>query len=110
MMDTFLNFTFASDEELASELGARLKAHRLANKLRQIDLAARAGIALGTLKRLEARGVCTLGSLIQVVRALGLEAELQALFKLPDPRSIAVMEAQAAPRQQRVRFKNSGSK
>jgi transcriptional regulator with XRE-family HTH domain len=104
-MDTFLNFTFASDEEVAGELGARLKAHRLAKKLRQVDLATRAGIALGTLKRLEARGVCTLGSLIQVVRALGLESELQGLFKLPEPKSIAAMEAQAATRPKRVRYK-----
>ena len=109
-METILNFTFASDEELASELGARLKAHRLAKQLRQVDLAARAGIALGTLKRLEARGVCTLASLIQVVRALGLESELEALFKPPQPQSIAAMEAQAATRQQRVRHKKQGSK
>lgn len=104
-MATFLNFALASDDELASALGAQLKAHRMASQLRQVDLAARAGIALGTLKRLEACGVCTLGSLIQVVRALGLETELQALFMLPEPQSIAAMEAQAAPRQQRVRLK-----
>ena len=105
-MDIFLNFAFASDDEIANELGARLKAHRLAMKLRQIDLAARAGIALGTLKRLESHGICTLGSLIQVVRALGLEPELQGLFKLSMPNSIAAMEAQAVASPKRVRHKN----
>lgn len=100
-----MNFTFASDEELASELGARLKAHRLAGSLRQVDLTSRAGVALGTLKALETRGVCTLGSLVQVVRALGLESELQGLFKLPEPKSIAAMEAQAVPLPKRIRRK-----
>lgn len=98
-MAAFLDFTFASNEEVALAIGVRIKAYRLFRGQRQADLAASAGVALATLKALENQGTCTLSSLIQIVRALGLEGELQNLFAIPKPLSIAAMEAQAqAPR------------
>jgi len=109
-MAEFPDFTFASNEEIADTLGRRLKAIRLQQGLRQVDLAASAGVAPATLKALENQGNCTLASLIQVARALGLEGDLQALF-LPQPvRSIAAMEEQAQPARKRAPTKRAPSR
>lgn len=47
-------FKSITTEELEGELGARLRAARLRRNLSQADLAASAGIALGSLRNLEA--------------------------------------------------------
>jgi DNA-binding XRE family transcriptional regulator len=98
----FLDFGFAFEQEICLELGARLKAHRLSQKMRQQDLASRAGLSRATVNGLESRGNCTLLTFIQVVQVLGLESELQNLFKLSAPQSIADMEARAKPARKRA--------
>lgn len=95
-MTGFIDFTFASDDEIGRELGARIKQTRLLRGLQQMDLAARAGVARATVVQLENQGKSTLTSLIRIIRALNLEAELQNLFVPPEPQSIAQMEVQAA--------------
>jgi len=101
-MASFPDFAFSSVDEISLELGGRLKARRLQRGLRQADLAASAGIAPATLKGLENQGTCTLATLIQVVRALGLEDDLQALFLPPPVQSITAMEAQSRPARKRA--------
>lgn len=98
-----LLFKLASTQEAAGELGLRLRAHRLARLLTQTDLAARAGVSVGTLRTLEANGQSSVDSVLRVALALGLAEELQRLFVLP-LQSIAQMEAaERAQRTQRVR-------
>jgi transcriptional regulator with XRE-family HTH domain len=66
-------------------------------------LALRAGVSAGTVKALENKGQSTIASLIRVVQALGLTADLQQAFVL-HVRSIADMEqAQQAPRKRAPR-------
>jgi len=86
-----LDFSLASEREIRTELGARLRAQRLAKSLSQVDLAQRAGIGLATVQRLEARGDSTLENFVRAVMGLGLADELQALFELKI-RTIAQME------------------
>ncbi len=86
-----LDFAFASPEEIRRELGARLKAQRLAQGVAQEELAARAGVSVGTVKNLEKRGQASLDSLLRVALALGLADHFQALFAL-QVKSIAQME------------------
>ena len=86
-----LDFGFASHQEICAELGARLKAQRLAQLLKQADLAARAGVSTGTIKNLEATGQTSLESLVRVALALGLTDQLESLFRL-QTKSIAQME------------------
>ena len=84
-------FNFSSNTEILHGLGARLRAHRLAQELPQAELAAMAGVSLGTIKSLERGGSTSLETFIRVVQALGLTEHLQPLFELPR-QSIAQME------------------
>ncbi|WP_157670873.1 helix-turn-helix domain-containing protein [Chitinibacter sp. GC72] len=103
-----LDFAFATQQEICAELATRLKRQRLAQSLTQKDLAERAGLALGTVKNLEGKGISSLESFIRVVVALGLVDELATLFELKTAQSIAQMErAQLA---ERKRAPRSGSK
>jgi transcriptional regulator with XRE-family HTH domain len=64
---------YASVADLEAELGASLRALRLDRNLEQTTLAARAGVSLNALKRLESGRGSTLHTLISVSRALGRE-------------------------------------
>ncbi len=101
LKDKMLDFYFASSEEVCKELGARLKAHRLAQLLTQEDLAKRAGVSPGTVKNIEGKGQSSMDSVVRIALALGLADHLQSWFKLPVT-SIAQME-QADKVSRRVR-------
>src|SRR5579863_6163049 len=55
-----LPFELATADEIACELGRRLRAHRLAQNFQQSELAARAGISERALRNLERTGRGTL--------------------------------------------------
>ena len=108
-----LNLSLATAEELCLALGQRLRARRMQRLLTQDELAARAGIAVGTVRKLESSGQSSMDSVMRVVLVLGLADELQSLF-VPQVLSIAQMESaesaqlvqgaqrQRAPRRQRA--------
>lgn len=98
-----MDLSFADRSEILQELGQRLRIQRLAQALTQQELAGMAGVAPGTIKKLESNGTSSLETVVRVVQALGLTDELQALFVLPS-QSIAQMEQAEQARQiQRVR-------
>ncbi|MDA1260819.1 MAG: helix-turn-helix transcriptional regulator [Planctomycetota bacterium] len=66
-------------EALERELGQHLRALRLRQNLDQRELAARAGVAVGVVKRLETGQGATLKSLIKVLRILGRADWIHAL-------------------------------
>lgn len=100
-----MDFKLASGDEIRQQLGARLRAQRLAQALPQAELAAMAGVSLGTIKALERGAACSLDTFIRVVQALGLIDHLQPLFELPR-QSIAQMEQiQRAQRERAPRKK-----
>lgn len=107
-MIKILDFGFATADEICVELGARLKAARLAQGLLQAELAARAGLSRGTVTALEQTGQSTVTSLVRVVQALGLVDDLQDLFKLKT-RSIAEMEQNARSERKRASRKRQPS-
>lgn len=86
-----MDFGFSTADEIARELCERLKAARLAFGLQQAELAERAGVSRRTITTLERSGQSTLASFIRVIQALGLESQLQELFKLKS-QSIAELE------------------
>ena len=105
-----LNLSLATAEELCRQLGQRLRAQRMQRLLTQDELAARAVIAVGTVRKLESSGQSSMDSVMRVVLVLGLADELQSLFA-PQVLSIAQMEfaqraqatqRQRAPRRQRA--------
>lgn len=97
-----MDFTLAILPEILQPLGERLRAQRLAQRLPQRELALRAGLSLGAVRKLEHDGQCSLETLLQVVQTLGLTGELESLFVLRCA-SIAQMEkAELAQKRQRA--------
>ncbi len=86
-----LDIGFATYEEVCKELGARLKAQRLAQMLTQEELAVRAGLSTGTVKNIENKGQSSIESVVRLGLALGLADHFQELFKL-QVKSIAQMD------------------
>ncbi|SDH11849.1 helix-turn-helix domain-containing protein [Paraburkholderia phenazinium] len=86
-----LLFDLATADEIARELGQRLRTQRLAQNLQQSELAARAGVSERAVRNLERTGKATLESLLRVAMALGLAGSLSPLFEYR-PNSIRAME------------------
>ncbi|MFM0648305.1 helix-turn-helix transcriptional regulator [Paraburkholderia bryophila] len=97
-----MNFELASSQEVARELGQRLREHRLAQNLQQEELASRAGISERALRNIELNGQATLDNFLRAVMALGLAGELGNVFNTK-PRSIQAMEAANVRRQRASR-------
>ena len=95
-----IDIVLMSPQEIATQVGARLKSRRLSLRMPQAELAERAGLSVGTVKNLEAKtGTCTLDTMIRASIALGLVEHFESLFVVR-PKSIAQMEQIAeAPRQ-----------
>ena len=94
-----MDFVLATSDEILHELGERLRIQRLAQNLSQHELASMAGVALGTVKKLERNGVSSFETVVRVVHALGLVDELKPLFVLQ--RSSIAQMAQASQIQRR---------
>ena len=84
-------FSLSTPAEILHTLGTRLREQRLAQALTQRELAQMAGLSLGTLRKLETDGQCSLETLVRAAQALGLLEALEDLFVLKR-QSIAQME------------------
>ena len=102
IIGNILHFSLAATDEIAQELGKRLRAHRLAQDLQQSELAARAGISRKTLVAFERSGRGSLDVFLRVATALGLIESMSSLFELK-PRSIKDMEKASQKRQRASR-------
>jgi DNA-binding XRE family transcriptional regulator len=98
-----MNFDLASPSEIRHELLQRLRAQRLAQALSQAELAARAGVGLASLKRLEAGDGTSLDVCLRVVVALGLAGQLQMLFGLQVQSIEQMAQLEQPPRQRAPR-------
>jgi transcriptional regulator with XRE-family HTH domain len=98
-MDKIPTLKFRNPVDLTRAIGERLRVARLARGWTQEELAERSGIALSTLKLLEAKGQGSLQRLARVAVALNLDEELRDLFSRP-----AAMESiEAVKRRERGR-------
>jgi len=88
-----LTFELATVDEIATELGSRLRDQRLAQNLTQEELASRAGVSRGTVRNLETKGQASMESLLRIVAALGLAGSLSELFVR---RALSIREMDAA--------------
>jgi transcriptional regulator with XRE-family HTH domain len=86
-----MDLKLANVDEICQELGARLRAQRLMQLMRQRELAVRAGLSVGAVQSLE-KGRSSLESIVRVSQALDLVPDIQDLFALREPVSIAAME------------------
>ena len=78
-MNGFL-FNPKSPNDIAKELVEKIKQHRKRLKISQIQLAAKSGVSLGSIKRFESKYEISLNSFIKILFALNLEKELESLF------------------------------
>lgn len=91
-------------------IGGRLRAERLAQNLAQAELAARAGITVSTLRRIEGGTNVGFEAVIALAIALRFESDLRALFspKLALPATIDAIVQERQPRRRGGRRKGAG--
>jgi len=97
-------FKLATPQEVAGELGQRLRARRLSLNQSQAETAARAGVSLGALRNLERTGLVTVEVLLRVATTLGVIQQLEPVF-VTRPASIEQMEAASHSRRRAGRKK-----
>jgi transcriptional regulator with XRE-family HTH domain len=78
-----LDFSIATSDQIEAALCKRLESIRLSRNTTQAQLAEEAGVSLRTIGRLEKGEGVSLDTFIRVMRALGIQNNLEAL--LPDP-------------------------
>ena len=78
-MENFL-FNPKTPNDIAQELVEKIKQHRKKLKVSQIQLAAKSGVSLGSIKRFESKHEISLNSFIKILIALNLERDLENLF------------------------------
>jgi transcriptional regulator with XRE-family HTH domain len=90
---------------LAREIGQRLKRLRLAKGWTQEELSERSGVAVSTLKLLEAKGNGSFQRLVRVAVALGVDGQLRGLFgetgTAESIEALKLSERQRAPRRRK---------
>jgi transcriptional regulator with XRE-family HTH domain len=99
-------FKLATPQEVAGELGLRIRTRRLSLNQSQGETAARAGVSLGALRKLEQTGLVTVEVLLRVAGTLGLLEQLESLF-VSRPVSIEQMEAASRSRRRASRKKDA---
>ncbi|HFJ9612986.1 helix-turn-helix domain-containing protein [Stenotrophomonas maltophilia] len=82
-----------SPEEITEALGQRIKERRLRINISQADLADKAGISRRALVQLEGGQGSTVRTLICVLKALGLEHQLNSIASLPTVSPMAMLKA-----------------
>jgi transcriptional regulator with XRE-family HTH domain len=92
-----------TDAAVLQELGRRFERARLAAGLTQAQAAEEAGIAKRTLERLEAGRAVDSVTLIRVLRALHLSANLDSLLPDLPPNPVALLKSKG---RQRARVKH----
>ena len=90
-----MTFILNTPTETCAQLGVRARNMRLALNLTQADLASRAGVSGGAVRKLEADGQTTLATFVKCACAMGAASEFETLLA-PRTMSIAQMEKNAA--------------
>ena len=85
-MDSLL-LPLMSPREIASYLGARVRARRKFLKLSRRELAEKSGISEQTIGRLETKGIASINALVKIAIALNATDSFAGFFELPKARS-----------------------
>jgi transcriptional regulator with XRE-family HTH domain len=88
-----------SDEAVLVELGERARQMRLNRDESQSELAARAGVSVETIRKLEDGRNVSMTTLIKVLRALGILDRLDQVVPEVGPSPIQLLEMQGRRRQ-----------
>jgi len=89
--------------ETLKALGERARQLRLHRRLRQEELAARAGVGVATVQRFEKSGTASVENVLRIASALNAEAAFALLFAPPAYASLEeALAIPGAPRRQRA--------
>lgn len=91
---------FLLPEDLASQIGARVRARRLAANWTRKTLAARSGVPESTLRKFEGTGMIGLLGLLRLADALGCMDDFSKLFPV---QAAVTIDEFVAPTRQRGR-------
>jgi transcriptional regulator with XRE-family HTH domain len=92
---SYLEFEQKTPYEVARDVTQAMRARRKERGFSQVELARRAGVSLGSLKRFERTYEIAFASLIRLALALGCEEDFEHLFARKQYRSIQeVIDAQ----------------
>jgi len=100
-----LAIDFLPADAIAKQLSARAKLLRLSRNIGQDELAERAGVSLGTVRRFERGEAVSLENFVRIVQALGRANELSALLVNEPVASISDMERLSAVQGRRRAWK-----
>ena len=78
-----MNDYTGSYQETLRGIGERARELRLIRKLRQEELATRAGVGIATVRRFEKTGTASIENVLRVASALGAEQAFEKLFEAP---------------------------
>lgn len=87
-----MSFQFMTPEELALEVGSRIRALRIDRRMEQADLVARAGVSIKALRSLEKGRGSTLETFLRVLKALDALDGLDALAARPTVNPLAMLD------------------
>jgi len=90
-------------EEILTAIGERARGLRLHVNMSQVELAQRAAVPLRSLQRFESTGRANTDVVVRIAFVLAAEDSLDALFALPEPRTMDEVLAEKRPRRQRAR-------
>ena len=93
-----MKYSLQTPEEVATALAARVKALRLLKGWKQVTLAERSGVSLGSLRRFEGRGLVSLQTLLKLVFALNRLDEFSSILEAPPAPSLAALAAREEKR------------
>ena len=88
-----MGLTLISEKRMGQIIAQRIRALRLAGNLSQKSLALRAGVNYSTLRLFERTGQISLFHLALLASALNRADDLLGLFKIPEVKSLAEVEA-----------------
>jgi transcriptional regulator with XRE-family HTH domain len=95
--------TLRTSQEVLSAIGQRARALRLSANLTQAELSVRADVALRSLQRFENTGRASMELAVRVAFVLGVEDEMELLFRQPEATSVDEFLGSKQPRRQRAR-------
>lgn len=98
-----MDLDIVKPEEVVTLLCKRLRQERLVRQMTQAEVAARAGIGVGTLSNLEAGRSVAFESVVRVAMVLGRLEELEGLFRQQLDSLDDILRYERSARRQRVK-------
>lgn len=92
------------DQELLAQIGHAIRVERIANGLRQDDLAQQAAVGKAAVQRLESGEAVRTNTLLRVLRVLKMLDRLELAFVTTEPASPLDLPEEA-PARERVRLR-----